>query len=882
MQEDLFGIFKPVVPEDIDSLPDPSFRDWVESKLKEGTINDILAELIRSGAAVNTVDALNLLNSRSASRQLLTRKPVVTLTDLGLRPTRKFNINTRGLTGNGKSSPHGYLGTLSHVLMNRFCGGQSHNLVSPDLQLPLFDFERRNAEQLQLPKLKDDLVVDVSGSNLVNVIRGVWSEASRAIGASDFVESYYRSSRFADPLLKLTWLFAGTSVGPAFYDTDVYERWLWINAMLTWANAFINLAEGKLPRPTVYEIQSLNRNLGMSGGRIDGVEIISSRKSSSFLAGSTNFSSIGQLAACLQSGAEINGILRIIDWKFAVGDAVRASGRFQRPISPDEVEGKPIESHRKQVERYLTLGFLDELFAREGGFGGGSDFWNSKTSIREGLIVYLFPASPPITHKVVLTAEERREVFLRDVVSRWERAGSRALIRGIDRQCRLLLSGRQDNGVEKASAFDGDLIGGKDDASTPIVEVVHKHRIFLDRHDIIENRGGKYVMHLDRLIVCIRSGAIRASSTFNLPNGGLVCCPVHEDRTPSLSVRPQDGYFYCFSRSCKISGRLSLGSIPQEFQADIRAESWIKRKDLFKDLFVPDEHHNILKQAQTLLQSEFCDSEGERYVREQRGLDPDLAYEMGAGFGNSKVISALLDQGIPLEELKKVGLARFSSKVSSQRGLCPMLFKRGLKLSEVKRETGKTSDGKSIYGLPYFVLEGRVTFPLKVRERYANIYGRSVYPDARVPHVKLSTEDSGVRHGAFNEEILYSDRCKEVVVTEGVFDAISIKQMFYSEALAIIGTKNDLVVELLAQSGKDIAIALDNDMAGRADTERLKKLLLQARKFDGEVRDFTQSFIDGLYGQEFEARSSGRFDWRDQLDWDDWNTFLIKYRKWWS
>lgn len=884
MPEDLFGIFQPIVSADIDSLSDPSFRDWARRRLKEGTINDILVDLVRSGVAVNTADALNLLNSHSASRRLFKGKPIITLTDLELRPVKKFRTNTRGLPGDGKNNPHGYLGVLSHVLINRFCKGQSRNLAPLNLQLPLFEYQHRNAEQLQFLDFKDSFKTDLGDSNLVDLVRDVWDKASKTMGVEvhDFVESYYCSARFAEPLLNLVRVFAGVSVGPAFYNADAYERWLWINAMLTWANAFISLAEGKLPRPTIYEIQALNRCLGMSGGRIDGVEVVSADKPFSFLGDGVDFDSIGQLACHLQRKLGANGALRIIDWKFAVGDAVRVGGQFQRPMSPDKVAEEPIESHRMQVERYLTLGFLDELFACEGGFSSSSDFWNRETSIKEGLIVYLFPTSPPIIHKVALTAKERREVFVRDVVSHWEKAGPRSLIRGIDRQCRLLLSGRRDNGADRISVSDNDLIGGKDNALMPIIEVVNNHRVFLDGDKIIEDRNGKYVLHLERLVACIGSGAVKASSTFGLPRGGLICCPVHEDRTPSMSVRPQDGYFYCFARSCKISGRLALSSIPQEIQADVKPELWIRRKGLFKDLFVPDEHHNILEQAQLLLQGQFYDSEGERYVREQRGLDSDLAYEMGAGFGNSNVVSAILDQGLSLEELKKVGLIRFSSKVSSRKGLCPMLFERGLKLAEIKREIGKTADGKSTFGLPYFVLDGRITFPLKVRNRYANMYGRSVYPNAKVPHIKLSTDDSGIRHGAFNEEILYSDKCKEVIVAEGVFDAISVKQMFARDALAIIGTKNDLIVELLAQSGKDVAIALDNDPAGRADSERLKSIFSKSNKLKGKVRDFTQSFIDGLYGRELEIRYSGRADWRDLLDWDDWNTLLVKHGKWWS
>ena len=879
MQGDLFGALWPVTPVDIESLPDPSFRSWAQLRHREGTLNDILSSLVKKGLVANTDEALKILGSDTTAAGLLKKSLTVTLADLGLRPSKRFRTSESMNVRKGDLDPFIYLGVLGHAFIARLCRVRSLGTDLPVLQLPLFERGYQNPEQLTISDLEGAHNTVDTGGDIIKNLKKIWSQAGEAIENSNFAEGYFRSEQYLWPLLNLVQTFTGVLIKPVFNESSVLERWLWANSLITWANAIINLIEGNLPCPAVNEIQVIDRNLGINGGRIDGVEIISPDLKNTGLIGDSGFVSVGHLANCFGRNSKDDTCLRIIEWKFAVGDSIRTRDNFSKPISLAEVEQAPLEKHRQQVERYLTLGYLDEYFIRNGNFGNGKDIWNEQSAIQEGLIVYLFPSSSPVIHKIALSAQGRKKVFERDMVSRWEEADYQALIRRVSSRCRFLFSGRH-NICDRTEAKQLNCFVKQEPVSPPITRVIDSHRTFLDSNNIIEDRNGKYVLHLNRLVACVKSGLVKTSSSFGLPRGGLVCCPVHKDEKPSLSVKPSEGFFYCFARSCKISGRLALGSIPREILAGINPESWARRKDLFKDLAVPDEHHNTLEQVQLRLQENFFGSEGERYVVEKRGLDPDLVHEMGAGFGTPNVISALLDRGITLEEMKTIGLVRFSSKVSSHGGLCQMLCKRGFKLSEVKKEIGKTTDSKPIYGLPYFVLDGRVTFPLKVKMRYTSIYGRSICPDAKVPHVKLYAGDSGIRHGAFNEEILYSDKCKEAVVAEGVFDAISLRQMFSHDAMAVIGTKNDLITELLAQSGKDVAIAFDNDRGGREDTKRLEKSLLQSPRFKKRVRDFTQLFISGLYGCELEARYAGEFDWRDTLDWDDWNTLLINNGKW--
>ena len=37
--------------------------------------------------------------------------------------------------------------------------------------------------------------------------------------------------------------------------------------------------------------------------------------------------------------------------------------------------------------------------------------------------------------------------------------------------------------------------------------------------------------------------------------GGMLCCPFHDDKTPSLKIYPETNTAYCFSSNCKTHGK---------------------------------------------------------------------------------------------------------------------------------------------------------------------------------------------------------------------------------------------------------------------------------------------------------------------------------------
>ena len=83
----------------------------------------------------------------------------------------------------------------------------------------------------------------------------------------------------------------------------------------------------------------------------------------------------------------------------------------------------------------------------------------------------------------------------------------------------------------------------------------------------------------------------------------------------------------------------------------------------------------------------------------------------------------------------------------------------------------------------------------------------------------------------------------EVVVAEGVADALTLIQMGTPQTLALVGVQNIIIMEAVVRAGKDVAIALDNDARGKESTVRIVERL-QRTGFQGNIRYFTDEFLE--------------------------------------
>lgn len=160
--------------------------------------------------------------------------------------------------------------------------------------------------------------------------------------------------------------------------------------------------------------------------------------------------------------------------------------------------------------------------------------------------------------------------------------------------------------------------------------------------------------------------------------------------------------------------------------------------------------------------------------------------------------------------------------------------------------------------LPHAVLNNRVTFPLMLPTgEITNIYGRAVVPRIRA-HAKLSIAHTGVAHGPFNAAALNSEAAT-IIVTEGVIDALTLMLLGFEYVAAMIAGHNVGIIEMIARTGKNIALGLDRDpektQTGQKNTVKITERI-QALALGNEVSNFTQ---------EFAASHPG--DWKDFNQW---------------
>ena len=143
------------------------------------------------------------------------------------------------------------------------------------------------------------------------------------------------------------------------------------------------------------------------------------------------------------------------------------------------------------------------------------------------------------------------------------------------------------------------------------------------------------------------------------------------------------------------------------------------------------------------------------------------------------------------------------------------------------------------------MLDRRVTFPLTLAGKITNFYGRAVYEvDKRFRHRKLSVAETNVPQGGFNIEALTA-KSRELIMTESVIDALSLIELGRADkesVVGIIGTTNYLIIDVLAGSGKEIQIALNDDEGGRKATLKVAEYV-KNRYPAAVVKDFTKNFV---------------------------------------
>ncbi len=296
-------------------------------------------------------------------------------------------------------------------------------------------------------------------------------------------------------------------------------------------------------------------------------------------------------------------------------------------------------------------------------------------------------------------------------------------------------------------------------------------------------------------------------------------CPLHKEKTPSFSVEPSQGLFYCFG--CGQGGdaiRLHMLLTGDDFPAAIEALARrygipLPQRRTRDGREAPD-LEPALEAAAAYFTAQLRRSPKPRQYLERRQIPPHLIEEFGLGYappGWRNLLEALQPE-VPLAELEAAGLVGRSRKS----------------------------------GEPYDRFRERLMFPIRSASgRLLGFGGRALDDD---PAKYLNTAETA---GFHKGRLLYGlDRARRAIreegrllLVEGYFDALGAVAAGIDWTVAGMGTAlTPEQARLAARYADEVVVGYDGDAAGeqafrRALPELLKQGLGVRRAWFGEGHD---------------------------------------------
>jgi DNA primase len=295
-------------------------------------------------------------------------------------------------------------------------------------------------------------------------------------------------------------------------------------------------------------------------------------------------------------------------------------------------------------------------------------------------------------------------------------------------------------------------------------------------------------------------------------------CPFHNEKTPSFTISPDRGMYYCYG--CQAGGDIftfiqeiegvdfkgALQMLADKAGVELKKEDPKKRTER-------DKQYDILEAATKYFQEYLTKKSQATTYLTKRGVTVETIAKWRIGYAPGPP-----DHG--WRELKNA--------LEAESFTIPQLLKAGLVKSA---DAGKE---------PYDLFRDRIMFPIFDPSGKVVAYsGRIVTEDPKAPKYVNSPETE-----LFNKsEILYGyDKAKQGIrsmnfslIVEGQFDVVMAHQAGYHNTVAVSGTALTAHhVMLLQRLSNKVVLALDGDRAGIAAVKKAADLML-ARGMDVKV-----------------------------------------------
>lgn len=284
-------------------------------------------------------------------------------------------------------------------------------------------------------------------------------------------------------------------------------------------------------------------------------------------------------------------------------------------------------------------------------------------------------------------------------------------------------------------------------------------------------------------------------------------CPFHSEKTPSFTVYPENGSFYCFG--CGAGGDVFT------FTGLIENLDYIESVKL------------LAERSGVVLPQDGYDDSMQKLKNTIYDINRDTArffhsYLMSAD--GKWALDYLYGRGLTLKTIKHFGLG---AAPDSWDALIKHLKSKGYRESDM---IAANVVGKSQRGSLYDRFRKRVMFPIiNIRGNIIAFSGRAMPGEDKQGGKYVNTADTPVYKKSanlFGMNFAKNACAERVILVEGNMDVISLHQAGFTNTVAPLGTAfTTEQANLLARYTKEIVLMLDADAAGQKAIKRATELL---------------------------------------------------------
>ncbi len=284
-------------------------------------------------------------------------------------------------------------------------------------------------------------------------------------------------------------------------------------------------------------------------------------------------------------------------------------------------------------------------------------------------------------------------------------------------------------------------------------------------------------------------------------------CPFHNEKTPSFTIYPENGSFYCFG--CGVGGDV------------------ITFTGLMENLDYVDSIKLLADKSGVALPQDNYDNSMQNLRNTVYEINRETAkfyHEYLMSENGKWALDYLLNRGLSLKTIKHFGLG---ASPDSWDSLINHLKSKGFTLNQMFTANVV---GKSNSGSYYDRFRKRIMFPIiNIRGNVIAFSGRAMPEDEKKGGKYVNTADTPVfkkSENLFGINFAKNHCAEQLILVEGNLDVISLHQAGFCNVVAPLGTAfTSEQAKLISKYTKEIILMLDADAAGQKAIRRASGIL---------------------------------------------------------